>query len=84
MKRRLLDGLMAAALALVAAATSAQTIVDLDDVRQAVARGAPLWDARDEDAFAKGHIPGAVNLGDPTLTLRDTLTGDDLPTAEIE
>jgi thiosulfate/3-mercaptopyruvate sulfurtransferase len=75
---------MAVALALVAAATSAQTIVDLDDVRQAITRGALLWDARDEDAFANGYIPGAVNLGDPTLTLRDTLTEDDLPTAEIE
>jgi thiosulfate/3-mercaptopyruvate sulfurtransferase len=84
MKRWLLDGLVAVTLALVAAAASAQTIVDLDYVRQAVNRGALLWDARDEDAFAKGHIPGAVNLGDPTFTLRDTLTEDYLPTAEIE
>jgi thiosulfate/3-mercaptopyruvate sulfurtransferase len=84
MKRWLLEGLIAVALALVATAASAQTIVDLDYVRQAITRGALLWDARDEDAFAKGHIPGAVNLGDPTFTLRDTLTEDYLPTAEIE
>lgn len=84
MKRWLLDAMLAGALALAAAAASAQTIVDLDYVRQAVNRGALLWDARDEDAFAKGHIPGAVNLGDPTLTLRDTLTEDYLPTADIE
>lgn len=76
--------LLGLALALAAAGAMAQTIVDLDYVRQAVARGALLWDARDEEAFAKGHIPGAVNLGDPTLTLRDTLTEDYLPTADIE
>jgi thiosulfate/3-mercaptopyruvate sulfurtransferase len=76
--------LLGLALAVAAAGAMAQTIVDLDYVRQAVARGALLWDARDEEAFAKGHIPGAVNLGDPTLTLRDTLTEDYLPTADIE
>jgi thiosulfate/3-mercaptopyruvate sulfurtransferase len=76
--------LLGAVLALAAAGAMAQTIVNLDYVRQAVTRGALLWDARDEEAFAKGHIPGAVNLGDPTLTLRDTLTEDYLPTADIE
>jgi thiosulfate/3-mercaptopyruvate sulfurtransferase len=79
MKRWLL-GLV---LALAGAGAMAQSIVDLEYVRQAVARGALLWDARDEEAFAKGHIPGAVNIGDPTLTLRDTLTEDYLPTADI-
>jgi thiosulfate/3-mercaptopyruvate sulfurtransferase len=75
--------LLAVALAAAAAGAAAQTIVDLDYVRQAIARGALLWDARDEEAFAKGHIPGAVNVGDPTLTLRDPLTEDYLPTADI-
>lgn len=75
--------LLAVALAAAAAGAAAQTIVDLDYVRQAIARGALLWDARDEGAFAKGHIPGAVNVGDPTLTLRDPLTEDYLPTADI-
>ena len=78
--KRWLSGLV---LALATAGAMAQTIVDLDYVRQAVARGALLWDARDEEAFAKGHIPGAVNVGDPTLTLRDALTEDYLPTADI-
>ena len=62
----------------------AQSIVDLDYVRQAVARGALLWDVRDADAFAKGHIPGAVNIGDPSATLRNEYTEDYLPIAEIE
>jgi thiosulfate/3-mercaptopyruvate sulfurtransferase len=72
------------ALSLAAAGAMAQTIVDLDFVKQAVARGALLWDARDEDAFAKGHIAGAVNVGDPTLSLRNSLTEDYLPTADLE
>jgi thiosulfate/3-mercaptopyruvate sulfurtransferase len=80
MKRWLL-GLL---LSLAAAGAMAQTIVDLDYVKQAVARGALLWDARDEQAFAKGHIPGAVNVGDPTLTLRDPYTEDYLPNVDLE
>lgn len=67
-----------------AAAALAQSIVDVDFVRQAIGRGAIVWDARDEDAFARGHIPGAVNIGDPTLTLREATTEDYLPIAELE
>lgn len=59
-------------------------IVDLEYVKAAVARGVLLWDARDASDYAAGHIPGAVNIGDPTLTLRDKATEDYLPTAEIE
>jgi thiosulfate/3-mercaptopyruvate sulfurtransferase len=66
--KRLLLGL---ALALAAGGATAQTIVDLKYVQQAIARGALLWDVRDKAAFAKGHIPGAVSIGDPTLTLRN-------------
>ena len=76
--------LLGIALSLAAAGAMAQTIVDVDFVKQAIARGALIWDARDEAAFAKGHIPGAVNIGDPTLTLRDAQTEDYLPTADIE
>ena len=76
--------LLGLALSLAAAGAMAQTIVDLDYVKQAVARGALLWDVRDEEAFAKGHIPGAVNVGDPTLTLRTRYTEDYLPTADLE
>ncbi|NJD29031.1 MAG: sulfurtransferase [Chloroflexi bacterium] len=62
---------------------SAQAIVDLAYVREAAARGAILWDARDKDDYAKGHIPGAVNIDEPTFTLRNTYTEDYLPVAEI-
>jgi thiosulfate/3-mercaptopyruvate sulfurtransferase len=76
--------LLGLALLVAAASATAQTIVDLDYVKQAVARGALLWDARDKGAYAKGHIPGAVNIGDPTLALRNPHTEDYLPTAELE
>lgn len=71
-------------LALASGVVAAQAIVGVAEVQQAVARGALLWDVRDAEAFAKGHIAGAVNLGDPTLTLRDTTTEDYLPLPEIE
>jgi thiosulfate/3-mercaptopyruvate sulfurtransferase len=68
-----------------ASSTWAQSqIVDIDYVKAAMARGALLWDARDADDYAKDHIAGAVNIGDPTLTLRDKNTEDYLPVAAIE
>ena len=63
----------------------AQTsIVDVEYVKAAVARGVLLWDARDADDYATGHIPGAVNIGDPTISLRDKNTEDYLPIGQIE
>ena len=76
--------LLGLVLALAEASASAQSIVDLDDVRQAAARGVLLWDVRDGADFAKGHIPGALNFGDPALTLRDQYTEEYLPLAGIE
>ena len=78
---------MSAAVLLFGIATSAwaqSQIVDIDYVKAALTRGALFWDARDADDYAKGHIPGAVNVGDPTLTLRDKNTEDYLPVAAIE
>jgi thiosulfate/3-mercaptopyruvate sulfurtransferase len=78
---------ISAAVLLLGIASSAwaqSQIVDLDYVKAAVGRGVLVWDARDGADYAKGHIPGAVNIGDPTLTLRDKNTEDYLPVAEIE
>ena len=53
----------AALLALAAGATWAQgLIVDAAGVEAALKRGAVVWDSRDADDYAAGHIPGAVNL----------------------
>lgn len=59
-------------------------IVDTAFVREAIARGALLWDARDEASFLRGHIPGAVNLGSATEELRDPNTEDYLPLPQLE
>ena len=69
----------------IASSAWAQTsIVDVEYVKAAVARGVLLWDARDADDYATGHIPGAVNIGDPTISLRDKNTEDFLPIGQIE
>ena len=76
---------IAALLLTIVSSASAQTsIVDVEYVKAAVARGIVLWDARAEDDYATGHIPGAVNIGDPTISLRDKNTEDYLPIAQIE
>lgn len=77
MLRRLLAALFTL-MGLVAAAHG-QTIVDADAVKAAVARGALIWDTRDETSFAKGHIPGAVNIGNSNDELRDANNEDYLP-----
>lgn len=38
-------------------------VVDTPYVEQALKSGAIVWDARNADDYAKGHIPGAVNIG---------------------
>jgi len=71
-------------LGIVSSAWSQTSIVDVEYVKAAVARGVLLWDARDADDYATGHIPGAVNIGDPTISLRDKNTEDYLPIGQIE
>jgi thiosulfate/3-mercaptopyruvate sulfurtransferase len=83
MKRAWLVALVLA-LAIATPAWAQQHIVDATFVKSALARGAILWDARDEGAFAKGHIPGAVNIGVPADELRDGNTEDYLPIPQLE
>ena len=59
-------------------------IVDTAFVAEAVQRGAILWDARGQDEFRKGHIPGAVNIGDPLRVLRSENSEDFIPQELIE
>jgi thiosulfate/3-mercaptopyruvate sulfurtransferase len=56
----------------------ASEIVDTAYVEQAQARGAIIWDARDADDYAQGHIPGAVNFGWVGSVFRDP-NREDLP-----
>ncbi len=73
----------AAALALPADAAQPAEIVDTPYVAEALARGAILWDVRSEREYARGHIPGAVNVGAAGRVLRDDNREDYLPTAQI-
>ena len=74
---------VAVALVLLARVAGAQPIVDTAAVAEALERGAILWDARDEIAYGRGHIPGAVNIGDVNRVLRNPQSEDFIPTADV-
>lgn len=79
--------LLAAALAAVIArgfAADGAVLVDAADVAQAAARGAILWDVRAAAEYRKGHIPGAVTIGDAGKVLRDENSEDFVATSRIE
>lgn len=81
---RILKTLLAALLGALTFAAQSQVIVDAAAVADAIARNALVWDVRPADAFAKGHIPGAVSIGDAPAVLREPNTEDFLATAQIE
>ena len=81
MKRLLLVSL---SLLWVQAAVAASPIVDGQYVAEAVARNALVWDVRPVDAYAKGHIAGALSIGDAARVLRDENTEDFISTDRIE
>ncbi len=60
------------------------TLADERYVAEAIARNAIIWDVRPADAYAAGHIAGAVNIGDAPRVLRDENTEDFIPTDRIE
>lgn len=59
-------------------------IVDATAVKAALARGAIVWDVRATPLYRKGHIPGAVSIGDAGSVLRNPVTEDFIDTAQIE
>jgi thiosulfate/3-mercaptopyruvate sulfurtransferase len=59
-------------------------IVDAGAVADALARKVLLWDVRPAEVFAKGHLPGAVNIGDAPVVLRDANSEDFIATPQIE
>ena len=62
----------------------AAAIVDAAFVAEALKRGAIVWDVRDAAAYQRGHIAGAVNVGDALRVLRNPTTEDFIETARIE
>ncbi|HKA41100.1 MAG TPA: rhodanese-like domain-containing protein [Burkholderiales bacterium] len=65
-------------------AAAASPIVDAQYVADAIARNALVWDVRPADAYAKGHIAGAISIGDAARVLRDENTEDFIATDRIE
>src|SRR5712691_12799824 len=59
-------------------------IVDTAYVADALKRQAIVWDTRAAAAYKQGHIPGAVNVDDVGVVLRDENSEDYLATHEIE
>jgi thiosulfate/3-mercaptopyruvate sulfurtransferase len=72
-----------ALLALGVQASHAQSlIVDTPAVEQALQRGAVVWDVRDAEDYAEGHIAGAVNFGAAGDLFRDP-NREDPPSAAV-
>lgn len=59
-------------------------IVDTAGMKAAIQRGAIVWDVRNADDYNKGHIPGAVNIGDIGKVLRKDATEDYISLADME
>jgi len=70
--------------ALAAAQGLPGVILDAAGVSAAMVRNALIWDVRPAEAFAKGHLPGAVNIGDAPAVLRDANSEDFIAIAQIE
>ncbi len=66
-----------------AQATASVRIIDTAAVQAAIARGALLWDVRSAEDYRKGHIPGAVNIGDISRTLRREVDEDFIPLEQM-
>src|SRR3954447_1911438 len=66
------------------ALAASPVIVDDRDVTEAIARNAVIWDVRPAEAYAAGHIAGAINIGDAARVLRDENTEDFIATDRIE
>ena len=82
--------LFAAVLALCAAGVHAQapsgvnSIVDTAYMQDALQRGVQVWDVRDAREYARGHLPGAVTIGDAPKVLRDDNAEDFIALDRIE
>lgn len=58
-------------------------ILDTAGTEAAMARGAIVWDVRPEEDYRKGHLPGAVNMDDVLVQLREPRSEDYLPVPEL-
>jgi len=66
------------------AAAAGPIIVDNATVTDALKRNVIVWDVRPAGDYARGHIPGAISIGDAPKVLRDDNTEDFIATERIE
>ena len=67
-----------------AAHAAPSAIVDTAYVQEAMKHGAIIWDARSAEDYKKGHIPGALNIGDIAKTLRNVNSEEYVAQDQIE
>lgn len=73
-----------AAMMLVSGIAAAAVVVDAAFVKQAVKRGAIVWDVRAKADYRRGHVPESVNIGEAAGELRDPNSEDFIAQPEIE
>lgn len=81
---KLLVTIVLASIYSMAFAQQKTTIIQTDQMQQAIARGAIIWDVRDEMSYLEGHIPGAINIGEVGSVLRDPNKEDYISTEQIQ
>lgn len=67
----------------VASLASAQIIVDASYVQEALKRSVQVWDVRSDKDYSKGHLPGALTVGNAAVVLRDANAEDFLSTEVV-
>jgi len=72
------------AMSALACAQKNDVIIQTEQMQQALARGAIIWDVRDEKSYLDGHIPGAINIDDAGNVLRDPNKEDYIATDKIQ
>jgi thiosulfate/3-mercaptopyruvate sulfurtransferase len=80
----LLFAALVGCMACTAMAAETSAIVDMPYVAEAIKRNAIVWDTRSAAAYKQGHIPGAVNIDDIGVVLRDENTEDYIAQEDIE
>jgi 3-mercaptopyruvate sulfurtransferase SseA len=59
-------------------------IISRDEMKQAAAQGAVIWDVRSAQEFQQGHAEGALSLGSVDWLLADNCGGNLIPATVIE
>ena len=77
-------GAMQIAVPALAQSPSGPSIVDAAYVQEALKRNVQVWDVRDARDYARGHLPGAITIGDAAKALRDDNAEDFIALPRIE